>query len=127
MANNDFPTWLTGSICLSDIPRECMKRVTCKDGKERVYLNISVNARREPKTFTNGSQTRILTHYISCAPRKEERREGVNYIFGDLEARSSGTNAGGVTPSPEQIAAAPSVSLTPPANNLASPSADLPF
>ena len=32
---------LTGSICLSDIPREQMKKVVCKDGKERIYLNVA--------------------------------------------------------------------------------------
>lgn len=30
---------LFGSICLSEIPREQMKKVMCKDGKERIYLN----------------------------------------------------------------------------------------
>lgn len=39
---------LTGSICLSDIPREQMKKVVCKDGKERIYLNVAVIERKEP-------------------------------------------------------------------------------
>lgn len=28
---------LSGSICLSDIPREQMKKIKCKDGVERIY------------------------------------------------------------------------------------------
>ncbi len=39
---------LTGSICLSDIPREQMKKVICKDGKEKIYLNVAVIERKEP-------------------------------------------------------------------------------
>lgn len=74
---------LTGSICLSDIPRDRIKKIICKDGKERCYLNVSVIARRTPNTFGN----RTYTHYLSCAPKKEDRKEGVNYIIGDLETR----------------------------------------
>lgn len=58
---------LFGSICLSDIPREVMKKVMCKDGKERVFLNISVGSFKEPKDF-NGKK---YTHYVSCAPKKQ--------------------------------------------------------
>lgn len=28
---------LRGSICLSDIPKELIKKVKCKDGKERCF------------------------------------------------------------------------------------------
>lgn len=65
---------LFGSICLSEIPREQMKKVMCKDGKERIFLNIWVGERKEPATF--GSNT--YTHYVSCSPKKEERKDGVN-------------------------------------------------
>lgn len=98
-----------GSICLSDIPREQMKKVLCKDGKERIFLNIWVGERREPATFDD----RTYTHYISCAPRKEERREGVNYFLGDLQT----WNPQPATPTAEQVAAAPAVG----------PDDDLPF
>lgn len=93
---------LTGSICLSDIPREQMKKVMCKDGKERIFLNIFVGEKREPQTFG----TRTYTHYVSCAPRKEERTDGVNYYIGDLET----FNPQPSTPTIEQVSAAPSVS-----------------
>lgn len=82
MADNNF--FLTGSICLSDIPVAQMKRVMCKDGKERVYLNVAIFAKKTPQTFGD----RTYTHFISCAPKKEERVDGVNYIMGDLETRT---------------------------------------
>lgn len=79
MADNS--SFLTGSICLSDIPRSQMKKVLCKDGKERIYLNVAIFAKKNPQTFGD----RTYTHFISCAPKKEERKEGENYILGDLE------------------------------------------
>lgn len=69
---------LTGSICLSDIPREQMKKVICKDGKEKIYLNVAVIERKEPSQFGH-------THFITCAPKQEERKEGIQYIFGDFK------------------------------------------
>lgn len=96
--NDNF--MLTGSICLSDIPKELIRRVRCKDGKERAYLNISIIARREPKTFDNNGRPRTYTHFVSCQPKKEERVEGVNYIFGDLETRTFSP----VNVSPSQVA-----------------------
>ena len=100
---------LYGSICLSEIPREQMKKVMCKDGKERIFLNIFVGERKEPATFGNNT----YTHYVSCAPKKEERKEGVNYFLGDLQTHNPQPS----TPTPEQVNAAPSVS----------PNDDLPF
>ena len=97
---------LSGSICLSDIPREQMKKVTCKDGKERIYLNVAVIERKEKSPF--GS-----THFITCSPKKEERKEGVNYILGDLKEFIPQNNA----PTPEEVSAAPAVK----------PNDDLPF
>ena len=85
---------LTGSICLSDIPREQMKKVVCKDGKERIYLNVAVIERKEPSQFGH-------THFITCAPKQEERKEGTQYIFGDFkeyrpvsEQSNAGTSCG---------------------------------
>lgn len=94
---------LYGSICLSEIPREQMKKVMCKDGKERIFLNIWVGERREPVTFGN----RTYTHYVSCSPQKEERKDGVNYFLGDLQTYSQQPSM----PTPEQVSSAPSVSL----------------
>ena len=75
---------LTGSINLTDIPKECIKQIQCKDGKTRAFLNIAVLDRKEPVVFGE----RRYTHFISCAPRKEERKEGVNYYIADLEERT---------------------------------------
>lgn len=110
MDNNSI---LTGSICLSDIPREQMKKVVCRDGKERIYVSIAVLGRRTPQTFTNNGIERTYTHYVSCAPRKEERVEGVNYFIGDLETRTFGPQS----PTAEEVTNAPSVA----------PDEDLPF
>lgn len=77
---------LNGSICLSDIPRQLIKSVVCKDGITRKYLNIAVIEKKEPKTFVNADgKTRTYTHFLTCSPRKEEQQEGVNYILGDLQ------------------------------------------
>ena len=67
-----------GSICLSDIPTELIKRVECKDGKKRAYLNIKVVRRKEVGKYGH-------THFISCEPREDERVEGVKYIIGDMK------------------------------------------
>lgn len=66
-----------GSICLSDIPQSEIKKVMCRDGKERQYVNIKVVKRK--CVGENGD-----THFISCEPKQELRREGVKYIFGNL-------------------------------------------
>lgn len=74
-----------GSICLSDIPKELIKAVVCNDGQVRKFLNIAVVETKQPKTFQNGDKTRTYTHFLTCAPRKEEQKEGVRYILGSLE------------------------------------------
>lgn len=66
-----------GSICLSDIPQSEIKKVMCRDGKERLFVNIKVVRRKS--VAENGD-----THFISCEPKPEQRREGVKYIFGNL-------------------------------------------
>lgn len=70
---------IIGSICLSDIPKSQIKAVTLKDGTVKKYLNIAVCERKEVGKFGH-------THYISCAPKKEERIEGEQYFIGDLKA-----------------------------------------
>lgn len=75
---------LTGSICLSDIPKELIKKVETKqigsDGKPvtKLFLNIAVMETAEPSKFGH-------THFISCAPKKEERVEGRSYIIGNFK------------------------------------------
>ena len=91
-----------GSICLSDIPREQMKKVMCKDGKERIYLNIFIGEKSNPQEF-NG---RRYTHFVSCKPKPEERVDGVNYYIGELQTYEPQQTA----PTAEQIQSAPSVS-----------------
>lgn len=87
---------LIGSICLSNIPRSEMKKILCKDGKERIFLNVAVVERKEKSQFGD-------THFISCAPKKEQRVEGTNYIIGDLKE----WNPEPQMPTAEEIAAAP--------------------
>ena len=97
MADNN--SFLTGSICLTDIPRNLIKKVMCKDGKERAYLNIAIFAKKQPQTFKD----RTYTHFVSCAPKKEERIEGENYILGDLETYMPKST----TPTTQDVANAP--------------------
>ena len=89
---------LIGSICLSNIPRSEMKKIKCKDGVERVFLNVAVVERKEKSQFGH-------THFITCAPKQEERKEGTNYIFGDLKVYEPEPQM----PTAEEIAAAPPI------------------
>lgn len=75
---------LTGSICVSDIPKDLIKWVVCRDGVKRGYLNICIMERKEPKQLGN----KVVTHFVSCAPPKNERVDGVNYFIGDLTERT---------------------------------------
>lgn len=70
-----------GSLCLSDIPKELLRKA--ENGK--TYLNIRVVKRKEADKFGN-------THFVSCAPKKDEQKEGVNYIFGHLKESESKPN-----------------------------------
>ncbi len=86
-----------GSICVSQIPKELFKKVMCKDGQERVFLNLKVVRRKETSQFGH-------THFVSVEPvDKNERVEGTNYIVGDLKEYVPQSAA----PSQEDIAAAP--------------------
>lgn len=81
-----------GSICLSAVPKELFKKVKCKDGQERVYLNIKVVKRKEVSQYGD-------THFVSCSPKKEEQKEGTNYIIGDMKEYVPQAAA----PSPEDV------------------------
>ena len=62
---------VVGSICLSDIPKERIKKA--ENGK--VYVNIALYAMRKEDDYGN--------HYVaSCAPKQEERKDDVNYLVG---------------------------------------------
>lgn len=76
---------LYGSINLSRVPRELFKKVTLKDGTTAIFLNIRIGERKTPlQQETKDGKVRVIDHYVSCAPRKEDQKEGVNYFFGDL-------------------------------------------
>lgn len=97
--------FLYGSICITEaIEAGQIKKVRCKDGKERIYLNIQVVEKKQPQEFDG----RKYTHFVSCAPKKE-RKEGINYIIGDLQTYSE--NPQPATPSAEDIAQAPPVDI----------------
>lgn len=82
-----------GSICLSDIPRELIKKAD--NGK--FYVNIHVNERREADKYGN-------TYNIDCRPKKEEVVEGVNYYIGNLKEWKQQA-----APTVEDIEAAPAI------------------
>ena len=86
-----------GSICLSNVPKRLFKKVMCKDGQERVFLNIKVVERKEANQYGH-------THFVSCEPKDEnERQDGEQYIFGDLtkfEPKSSSVSTEDVTAAP---------------------------
>lgn len=84
---------LYGSICLTDIPRELFRKAD--NGK--VYLNLKIWERKEVGKFGH-------THVASCAPRKDEQKEGVNYLCGDFKVSEPQQYA---PPTPEQVAAMP--------------------
>lgn len=85
---------LRGSIEVSAIPKELFKKVVKSDGTTGIYLNIGIFQKKEPSAWG-------ATHFVSVAPKKEERKEGVNYIVGDLQPMQP------VQPTAGQINAAP--------------------
>lgn len=82
--------FLYGSICLDAVPKELFKKVN-----GHVYLNIKVVERKEPSKYGH-------THFISCEPKQDERKEGVNYLIGDMTEYKPKA-----APTQEEIAAAP--------------------
>lgn len=72
MANN---LKYLGSICLSDIPKDVIKK---SESNGKLYLSFAI---LERKTVGKGGET----CFISCSPKKELQREGVNYIIGDIK------------------------------------------
>lgn len=85
-----------GSICLSAVPKELFKKVMCKDGVERVFLNMKIVKRKEVGKFGH-------THFASCEP-KDGKVKGVNYVFGDFKEWNQAPVA--ETPATEDIDAA---------------------
>ena len=62
---------------MTDIPKELIT----KGNNGKKYLNIAIFANKD------GANQWGNTHYMTCAPKKEERQEGVNYIIGNLKER----------------------------------------
>lgn len=70
MADNFY-----GSICLSDIPRECI--ISHANGKK--YLNVDIRMRQTQSQFGH-------THYIKVSPPKGViLPQGTNMFIGDLK------------------------------------------
>lgn len=65
-----------GSICITDCKDSGMIKIA-DNGK--LYLNIKVYENQ------NGTDDYGNTHYITCAPKKEERIEGRKYTIGRLK------------------------------------------
>ena len=92
----------TGSICLDTIPAECIKR----GDNGHLYVQIAIIENDKP-IVKNGEV--VSDHFISCAPKKEERKEGSKYIFGNIrtwEERDS-------IPSAQSINEMPSAAFNP--------------
>lgn len=74
--------FIKGSIDITKaIDAKQVKKVMCKDGREHLFVNVAIFENQEPREF----QGRVYTHAMTCAPRKEEREEGVNYYLGNFE------------------------------------------
>lgn len=66
---------------LGDIIRKhpsLVKVVTGKDGKQRKFIDVYFNARKEPSSYGH-------THYMRVGVKKEDRQENVNYYIGDFK------------------------------------------
>lgn len=78
---NDF---LTGSICLTDIPKEFITEG--KNGKK--YVNFAVSKRKETSQFGE-------THTITVSKPKDQRKEGegLTFIGGLKEWKGNGQSS----------------------------------
>ena len=107
--------FIHGSINLSKaIDLKLVKKVPLRNGEDALFLKIAIFEKKEPKTFTNqDGSTKTFTHSVSCAPKKSEQQQGVNYYIGDLETYDDeGEQAAKPTytpPTQEEIEAAPAV------------------
>ena len=81
--------FLTGSICLTDIPKEFITEG--KNGKK--YVNFAVSKRKEVSQFGE-------THTITVSKPKDQRKEGEGITFiGGLKEWKGNTNGVGSTQS----------------------------
>lgn len=94
-----------GSICLTDVPKEVFKKG--KDGK--TYLNLSIFPMKKEDPYGN-------QFTVSCAPKQEERVDGVNYLVGKFKLSKPKVETPTETPMPTD-----NVDFNPPQSD------DLPF
>lgn len=81
--------FLTGSICLTDIPKEFITEG--KNGKK--YVNFAVSKRKEVSQFGE-------THTITVSKPKDQRKEGEGLTFiGGLKEWKGNTGSGSNTQS----------------------------
>lgn len=72
---------MRGYLDVTDLPRSQVMKVKFGDGKVHSIVNIAIFA-TEPRYNNEGKIT--SDHYITCAPRKEERIEGEKYGIGRM-------------------------------------------
>ena len=70
---------MRGYLDLTNLPKSQVKKVKFGDGKEHLIVNIAI-FEAEPSYNNEGKIT--SDHYITCAPKKDERIEGEKYGIG---------------------------------------------
>lgn len=103
---------ITASICLSDIPKEC---ITTSEKNGKKYLSIVIASRQQPDKYDN-------THTIYVNQSKEEREQGkVKQYIGNGKEKIFNDNGGANTGQQSQTAG--NYNPTP----IDDPNSDLPF
>lgn len=91
---------LFGSICIEEIPDECKKRVMCKDGRYRTYVNVLINELHSPVQYPRFAKTHIITCYKKGI--RGDMPEAGRYIIGQVVNFGMGLNGNGDL-SPESV------------------------
>lgn len=93
---------MRGYLDLTNLPKSQVKKVKFGDGKEHLIVNIAI-FETEPSYSVDGKMT--SDHYITCAPKKDERIEGEKYGIGKMLTWQQKPQE----PTEEEVKAAPSV------------------
>lgn len=93
---------MRGHLDLTNLPKSQVKKVKFGDGTEHLIVNIAI-FEKEPSYSVDGRMT--SDHYITCAPKKEERIEGEKYNIGKTLTWQQKPQE----PTEEEVKAAPSV------------------
>ena len=72
---------MRGYLDLTNLPKSQVKKVKFSDGKEHLIVNIAI-FETEPSYNSEGKMT--SDHYITCAPKKDERIKEEKYGIGKL-------------------------------------------